>query len=51
MYLQLLRYICDNKRYGDTGGVALWQTMEVKRVVPNRSWASMKERFRKVGYI
>jgi len=51
MCLQLLRYICDNKRYGDTGGVALWQTMEVKRVVPNRSWASMKERFRKVDYI
>jgi Rap1 Myb domain len=46
--MQLLRYICEKKRYADTGGVSLWQTMEAMKVVPNRSWASLKERFRKV---
>ena len=43
--LLLLRYILDNGRCGDTGGLALWQNMEEAGVVVGRSWQSLKERF------
>ena len=46
-----MAYICQNKRFLDTGGKAMWVGMEEKKVLKNRTWGSMKERFRKVGRI
>ena len=43
----ILRFIVDNGRCEDTGGIALWQLMEERKVVERRSWQSMKERFRR----
>ena len=44
---KILNFILDNGRSADTGGVALWQLMEFRKVVEGRSWQSLKERFRK----
>ena len=43
----ILRFIVDNGRCEDTGGIALWQLMEEREVVERRSWQSIKERFRR----
>ena len=47
-YIQILAYISENKRYEDTGGNAMWIAMAERKIVKNRSWESMKERFKKV---
>ena len=44
---KILAFILDNGRSADTGGTALWQLMEFRKVVEGRSWQSLKERFRK----
>merc|ERR1719203_3207 len=46
--LKIVKFIVETKRYDETGGNSLWKTMEERKVVPNRSWSSLKERFRKV---
>ena len=45
--LKILRYILDNRRMADTNGNTLWKLMEERKVLEERSWQSMKERFRK----
>ena len=44
---KLLRFIVDNGRHEDVGGVALWHLMVERKLLPGRSWQSMKESFRK----
>ena len=43
----MLRFIANNDRCKDVGGIALWQLMEEKQVLKGHSWESMKERFRR----
>ncbi len=43
----MLAFIVSSRRFPEIGGNKLWKYMEVRRVVENRSWQSMKERFRK----
>ena len=43
----ILNFIVNNKRYSEVNGKSLWIMMEEKHVVANRSWQSMKERYRK----
>jgi len=45
---KILDFICENKRFADTGGNSLWKQMEEANLLENRTWQSMKERFRKV---
>ena len=42
----ILKYINQNGRCADTGGIALWQLMEEQQAVQGATWASLKERFR-----
>ena len=42
----MLRFIVNNGRCKDVGGIALWQLMEERQVLHGHSWQSMKERFR-----
>ena len=42
----MLRFIVNNGRCKDAGGIALWQLMEERQVLHGHSWQSMKERFR-----
>jgi len=44
---KILGFIRDNKRFKETAGNTLWKTMEEQHVVPDRSWHSLKERFKK----
>jgi hypothetical protein len=41
---KLLMFIVDNGRYEDVGGVALWQLIVERKLLPGRSWQSIKER-------
>ena len=43
----ILRYLLDTKRFNEVGGNAVWELMEIRAVVPERTAQSMKERFRK----
>lgn len=43
----ILNYIIKHGRYYEIKGRQLWQDMESDRACNNRSWQSMKERFRK----
>lgn len=43
----ILKFIITNRRFSEVNGNSLWQLMETKKVVDNRSWQSMKERFRR----
>lgn len=45
---KILGYILENKRFADTGGRAFWINLEESNVLNDRTWQSMKERFRKV---
>ncbi|XP_066998651.2 serine-rich adhesin for platelets [Anabrus simplex] len=45
---KLLEYITTKGRHHQTNGVKLWKMMELRNVLPERSWQSMKERYRKV---
>merc|ERR1712208_228197 len=42
----MLRFIVNNGRCKDAGGIALWQLMEERQVLHSHSWQSMKEKFR-----
>ena len=42
----LLNYIVRKKAYSKVGGKALWEKMEEKEEVGDRSWESMRKRFR-----
>ncbi|KAJ9582006.1 hypothetical protein L9F63_003589, partial [Diploptera punctata] len=47
--IAILKFIFANRtRCKQTGGVKLWRLMERKKVLPGRTWQSMKERYRKV---
>ena len=45
--IAILDFITTNRRYSEVNGNTLWQLMETKTIVANRSWQSMKERFRR----
>ena len=45
---KLLQFIIKQERYKSAGGVKVWKLMERRNVLPDRSWQSMKERYRKV---
>ena len=45
--LLILNFIANKRRFSDVGGVKLWRLMEDRKVVGDRTWQSMKERFRK----
>jgi hypothetical protein len=45
---QLLRHICDMHLYDQVKAKKMWQDLEKENKI-NRTWQSMKERFRKVG--
>lgn len=45
--VKILRYIDDNSKHNLVGGRELWQKMEREGILPNRSWHSLKERYRK----
>lgn len=45
--LKILKFIIHYQRYADIKGNQLWKEMEEKHICFNRSWQSMKERFRK----
>jgi len=45
--LLIIKFINDNKRFQDVKGNDLWKTMEQRNVLEDRSWQSMKERYRK----
>ena len=46
--LKILDYIIQNKRFTNVGGIAMWEMMVKRGVIPGRSLHSLKERFRKV---
>ena len=43
----ILDYIVETRRFSEVKGNALWELMEQRDVLPNRTGQSMKERFRK----
>jgi hypothetical protein len=43
----ILNFIVTKKRFSEIGGNELWKYMEQKEVLKDRTWQSMKERFRK----
>ncbi|XP_063611599.1 uncharacterized protein LOC134785238 isoform X2 [Penaeus indicus] len=45
--VEILMYIDDHHSHSQVGGRELWQKMEGQGVLPNRSWHSLKERYRK----
>ena len=45
--IKILNFIVTKRRFSEVNGNSLWQLMETKKVVENRSWQSMKERFRR----
>ena len=45
--IAILNFIVTNKRFSEVNGNTLWALMETKKIVENRSWQSMKERFRR----
>merc|ERR1719361_616698 len=40
----ILDFIVTSRRFSEVNGNALWIAMELKNIVPNRSWQSMKNR-------
>ncbi|UXI14814.1 hypothetical protein NH340_JMT00757 [Sarcoptes scabiei] len=44
----ILRYIITTNRYSEIKGKKLWIDMENDRICPNRTWQSMKERYRRI---
>ncbi|PSN31617.1 hypothetical protein C0J52_18043 [Blattella germanica] len=44
----LLNFISKRGRWRANGGTKIWKLMERKKVLPGRTWQSMKERYRKV---
>jgi Rap1 Myb domain len=47
--MQLLQYIAHNDLYKKLGGNTIWQEMATRGIL-KRSWASLKERFKKVSF-
>ena len=45
--VKILDFIIRNKRFQDIRGNELWKIIEARNLLENRSWQSMKERFRK----
>ena len=45
--IAILNFIVTNRRFSEVNGNTLWALMETKKIVENRSWQSMKERFRR----
>ncbi|XP_050306306.1 telomeric repeat-binding factor 2-interacting protein 1-like isoform X2 [Anthonomus grandis grandis] len=43
----IIRYIIDNDFASEVGGNTLWQKMEADGVCPERTWQSMKNRFKR----
>jgi len=46
--LKIIKVIKEMNGFDKTGGETLWKTMEKGKLIPNRSWGSIKQRFRKV---
>ena len=45
--LKIIKFILDNKRLADVKGNVVWKVMEDRKVVDDRSWQSLKERYKK----
>jgi len=45
--LKIIKYLLENKRYGDVKGNSMWEMLAARNIVDGRSWHSLKERFRK----
>ncbi|XP_045120853.1 uncharacterized protein LOC123510107 isoform X2 [Portunus trituberculatus] len=45
--LKTLEYIKESCSYHKLKGVAFWKKMEAKNIVPERTWQSLKEHFRR----
>ena len=46
--VKILNFIIKNKRFSDIRGNELWKVIEARHLLEDRSWQSMKERFRKI---
>ncbi|XP_076048677.1 uncharacterized protein LOC143029709 isoform X2 [Oratosquilla oratoria] len=44
----ILKFIIENKRYSEVGAKSMWEQMSREQGLRERSWLSLKERFRKV---
>ncbi|XP_050301661.1 uncharacterized protein LOC126739885 [Anthonomus grandis grandis] len=44
---KILKYIIDKKFECEVGGNVIWQKMAQEEVCPNRSWQSLKNRFKR----
>jgi len=45
---KILNFIIENKRYKDVGGRSMWLEMEKSKLLPDRTFHSLKERYRKI---
>ena len=45
--MAILNFIVTNRRFSEVNGNNLWRLMESKKIAENRSWQSLKERFRR----
>ena len=45
--MAILNFIVTNRRFSEVNGNNLWRLMESKSIAQNRSWQSLKERFRR----
>ena len=46
-HADFLNFIVTNRRFSEVNGNNLWRLMESKKIAENRSWQSLKERFRR----
>ena len=44
---KIVKWIADNKRFGEVKGNSMWRIMQDKKILGDRTEQSMKERFRK----
>ena len=44
---KIVKWIVDTKRFTEIRGNSMWQLMEEAKLLEDRTWQSMKERFRK----
>ena len=44
---KIVQWIARTRRYSEVNGIAMWKIMEASKVLEDRSYQSMKERFRK----
>ena len=45
--MEIVQWIIHNQRFSEISGLAMWKDLEKDGILPNRSYQSMKERFKK----